>query len=172
MSQPFVGEIIMAGFNFAPVDWAFCNGAVQAISENPALFQLIGTTFGGDGVETFNLPDLQGRVPIHQGTSPSGFTYVIGQNGGVEEVTITSNTYPNHNHAMFGTSNAGSSNNANSAYPGSGQSIYSSSAPNVALNAAMESSNGGGGGQPHDNTQPFLVINFVIALFGVFPSAS
>lgn len=149
--------------NFAPAGWAFCNGALIPISENDALFNLIGTTYGGDGQNTFGLPDLQGRVPVHQGNG-----YTLAENGGVEQVTLSLSQYPAHSHPMFGTANAGVSNNANNSFPGSGQPVYSSSAPHVLMNAAMDSSSGGS--QPHSNLQPFLVINFVISLFGIFPS--
>jgi microcystin-dependent protein len=164
MSLPFVGEIRMVGFNFQINGWNFCNGALIAISENSTLFQLIGTTYGGDGQQTFALPDLQGRVAVHQGTG-----FVIGQKAGVETVTVTSNQMPIHSHPVIGTGEAGDSNLAGNALLASGQQVYSP-APHLAMNPSMVSS--AGGSQPHENMQPFLTINFVISLFGVFPTPS
>src|SRR5438477_12820381 len=107
MSSPFIGEIRMFAGNFAPVGWAFCNGAIMPISQNDALFNLIGTTFGGDGQETFALPNLASRVPIHAGTAPSGTSYQLGEVGGVETVTLTTNQIPSHTHPALGTANNG-----------------------------------------------------------------
>src|SRR5271168_3780724 len=104
MSNPFVGEVRLVGFNFAPQGWAFCNGAVLPISENDTLFNLIGTTYGGDGQSTFSLPDLRGRTPIHQGSSGAS-TYTIGALGGVEQVTVSINQYPTHTHAWLASQN-------------------------------------------------------------------
>jgi microcystin-dependent protein len=146
------------------VGWAFCNGALIAISENDALFNLIGTTYGGDGQTTFALPDLQSRVPMHVG---SGFA--LGQTGGAESVTLTIGQIPAHSHVPQANSNQGSQ-----AGPGGGvwasASIndYSNGVPSIALDAGAIGSSGGS--QPHDNMPPFVVINFIISLFGVFPS--
>lgn len=170
MSQPFVGEIRMVGFSFAPVGWSICQGQVIPISENDTLFNLIGTTYGGDGQQTFQLPDLQGRVPVHQGQLAGGSNYVIGEKAGVESVTLTINQIPVHNHSLIATANAADSNNPNGAMLGNGQPIYSSSAnaPNVNMNATILGN--AGGSQPHENLQPLLVINFIISLFGIFPT--
>jgi len=167
MSQPFVGEIRMFGGNFAPVGWAFCDGRSLPISENEVLFQLIGTTYGGDGEETFNLPNLQGRVPIHQGTG-----FQIGQAGGVPSVTLTSQQMPTHGHPLLGsTATAAGTNPQNTVFahlPDAGvQSAYGSTAPFGAIDSSSVSPIGGS--QPHDNMQPYLAVNFIISLYGIFP---
>ena len=170
MAQPYVGEIRMFGGNFPPNGWAFCNGATMPISENETLFQLIGTTYGGDGQSTFNLPDLQGRVPIHQGTGPDGSTFTIGEAAGVETVTLTIQQIPNHNHAFIGTGNPGTTTNppTNIVAQNSGNNIYIEDQAFVPL--APQSLLPDGGSQPHENLQPFLCVAFIISLFGIFPS--
>ena len=170
MAQPYVGEIRMFGGNFPPNGWAFCNGATMPISENETLFQLIGTTYGGDGQSTFNLPDLQGRVPIHQGTGPDGSTYIVGEAAGVETVTLTIQQIPNHNHAFIGTGNPGTTTNppTNIVAQNSGNNIYIEDQAFVPL--APQSLLPEGGSQPHENIQPFLCVAFIISLFGIFPS--
>lgn len=171
MSQPYVGELRLVGFNFAPVGWAICQGQLYAISEYETLFTLIGTTYGGDGQSTFGLPNLASRVPVHQGTLSGGGTYVIGQNAGVETVTITANQYPIHSHTAVGNANPGStSNNPQGNVPASGQTIYGSRAP--AERMASDLLSNSGGSQPHNNLQPFLVLNWIISLFGIYPSQS
>ena len=170
MAQPYVGEIRLFAGNFAPAGWAFCNGATLPISENETLFQLIGTTYGGDGQETFQLPDLQGRVPLHNGTL-SGTTYIIGQNGGVENVTLTAQQIPTHSHAPMGSLDPAAARTIEGGVFGRGGSvIYSSDYTGVAV--APQAISPIGGSQPHDNMQPFLCINYIISLFGVFPSAT
>jgi microcystin-dependent protein len=169
MSDPYIGEIRMFGGNFAPAGWAFCAGQSIPISENDALFTLIGTTFGGDGQENFNLPDLQGRIPIHQG----GFgAHVIGEQGGVESVTLTTQQMPVHNHPVVATTSQG-----NNADPGNhvlarsataGVFLYVDDIPDVQLAAASVTVVGGS--QPHDNVAPYQCINYIISLFGIFPS--
>ena len=171
MAQPYVGEIRMFAGNFNPSGWMFCDGTTLAISENETLFQLIGTTYGGDGETTFNLPDLRGRVPIHQGTSSaSGSTYVIGEMGGTETVTLTTQQMPSHNHALVATQNAGTQPNpgGNILANSQGPQPYLQENPDDQLNAqAIQPS---GGSQPHENLQPYLAINYIISLFGIFPS--
>ena len=170
MSQPFVGEVRCVGFSFAPAGWAFCNGALVPISENDTLFNLIGTTYGGDGQSTFALPDLQGRTPIHMGQNSSGNNYTIGEIVGVESVTIITQQYPIHNHALLASGNAGNANLSGNNVLGGGQAIYETgTAPAIAMNANMLLPYGGGS-QPHENMQPYLVLNWIISLFGVFPS--
>jgi len=168
MSQPYVGEVRLVGFNFAPVGWMLCAGQLIGISENSTLFNLIGTTYGGDGQSTFGLPNLQGRIPIHQGSS-GGSNYVIGQTGGVEGVTLSVAQYPSHNHALLGSSNAGGGSNPANNTVGSGLQVYSTQTPATAMNSNMVgfsvSSN-----LAHENTQPYLVLNWIISLFGVYPS--
>lgn len=158
--------------NFAPAGWMFCNGQLLPISENEILFQAIGTTYGGDGQETFALPDLQSRVPLHMGTGTSGTTYTIGETGGVEEVTLSTNQIPSHTHVFLATGNQASSTAPANLLPGITQAStitpYGSDAPIVALSPSSISP--AGGGQPHTNLQPFLAISFIISLFGLFPS--
>jgi len=167
--MPYVGEIRMFGGNFAPAGWMFCDGTQLPISENDVLFTLIGTTYGGDGQETFNLPDLRGRVPLHQGTDPKGNNYTLGQNGGVESVTITTQQLPTHNHAFLASQAIAGQANASGNVTGQSSSIdwYIQDTPsvNMAANAVAPQ----GGSQPHENLQPYLCINFIISLFGVFP---
>jgi len=165
MSGPFVGEIRMFAGNFAPAGWAFCNGALIPISQNDTLFNLIGTTYGGDGQSTFALPNLQSRVPVHVGPG-----FALGQSGGAETVTLTTSQIPAHSHVPQCFDGAG-----NQPGPGNGvwassspATYYGDSAPSVSMSPAAIGSSGGS--QPHDNMVPFLVINFILSLFGVFPS--
>lgn len=157
--------------NFPPNGWKFCDGQTLPISENEVLFQLIGTTYGGDGEETFNLPNLQSRIPLHMGTN-AGYTFVIGEMAGVESVTLTTQQIPNHTHTMLASADLASS--ATPAAHVLGTTVastitpYGSDNPLAALNA--NSITPVGGNQPHENMQPFLCINFIISLFGVFPS--
>jgi len=164
MSQPFIGEIRMFGGNFAPAGWMFCAGQLLPISENDTLFNLIGTTYGGDGQSTFALPDLQSRVPIHQG---NGFT--LAQMGGEEQVTLTVNQIPAHTHVPQANSGTGTQTSpAGNVWANSANFPYSNNAPTAAV--APQAISLEGGSQPHDNMIPFLAINFIISLFGVFPS--
>jgi microcystin-dependent protein len=166
MSNPFVGEIRMFGGSFAPAGWAFCSGQLMAISENDTLFTLIGTTYGGDGQSTFGIPDLQGRIPMHQGGS-----HVIGEKSGTESVTLTTNQIPSHNHVPLCNTNAGTNPNPSNAIwaaAGTGDQLYA--APPTATTMNLGSIAATGGSQPHDNMSPFLVISFIISLFGIFPS--
>lgn len=169
MSSPYIGEIRMFAGNFAPVGWAFCNGALIPISENDALFNLIGTTYGGDGQNTFALPDLQSRVPIHVG---SGFA--LGQMGGAESVTLTTNQIPSHNHVAACLSTAGNSGSpANALWAQTSQNAQIYNVPAGSVSPTPMNPNTitpTGGNQPHDNMSPFLVINFIISLFGIYPS--
>lgn len=170
MAQPYVGEIRMFAGNFAPVGWAFCDGQLLPIAENETLFQLIGTTYGGDGEETFALPNLQSRVPLHMGTGPDGVTYPLSQMAGTEAETLTVQQIPVHTHALLATSSPG----AQSGPAGqvlardTGTDLYGSDSPYV--NMAAQAIGPAGGSQPHENVQPFLCINYIISLFGIFPS--
>ncbi len=184
MSEPFVGEIRMFGFNFAPVGWALCDGQLMAIAQNQALFSLLGTTYGGDGQSTFGLPNLQSRVAIHMGQGPGLTPYFEGQTGGVESVALTAQQMPQHNHAVncngsvtgrgggaFGAGGVGETPVSNFPGPATspGHSVYSTTAiANNTMAATMISQ--AGGSQAHENRQPFLVMNFCIALQGIFPS--
>ena len=165
MAQPYVGEIRMFAGNFAPAGWMFCEGQLLAVSENEVLFQLIGTTYGGDGQTTFALPDLRGRIPVHQG---GGFT--LAEAGGEERITLTVPQIPPHSHAFVASADS-----AVQASPGARTlartnaiNLYSATAPNVGLAAQAVST--AGGSQPHDNLQPYLCVSFIISLFGIFPS--
>ena len=169
MGEPFVGEIRMFGGSFAPAGWAFCMGQLMPIAENETLFNLIGTTYGGDGQETFALPDLQGRVPMHQGTL-DGITYQIGEQAGVESVTITTNQLPIHNHAVLASTDTASSTTASGNVTAATNQlkIYFEGAASKLF--APNTLSPVGGSQPHENMQPFLVITYIISLFGVYPS--
>lgn len=179
MSQPYVGQIMMFGGNFAPQGWALCQGQLMPISENDTLFNLIGTTYGGDGQETFGLPDLQGRAPLHMGQGSGLSFYNIGQNGGVETVTLTTQQIPIHNHFATAANAAGNSKTPQgtilSNEGGADADKVSIYAPWDVDPANMTTLLPGtvgltGGSQPHTNLQPLLVINFIISLFGVYPS--
>jgi microcystin-dependent protein len=178
MAQPYVGEIRMFAGNFPPAGWMFCDGNILPISGNETLYQLIGTTYGGDGESTFALPDLRGRIPIHFGMGPDGTTYQLAEAGGVEEVTLTVQQIPIHTHAMFCSSGGGqnSTNPANAVASVADISQYNdlTVAPNTAPTAQLGTpgfqSDPTGGSQPHENKMPFLCINFIISLFGIFPS--
>lgn len=170
MSDPFVGEIRMFGGNFAPVGWAFCNGQLVAIADNDVLFALIGTTYGGDGQTTFGLPDLQGRVPLHQGQGPSLQSRSIGERFGSESVTLSPAAMPLHGHSQLASANAATAAAGPSGAPASSAttSFYGSGNPDVAM--AGTAIGNAGGGQAHDNMAPYLALNFIICLFGIFPS--
>jgi microcystin-dependent protein len=170
MSDPYVGECRLVAFNFAPNGWLMCAGQLIDIGSNAALFQLIGTTYGGDGQQTFQMPDLRGRAPLHQG-SLSGTSFVIGQVGGLENVTLTSQQMPAHNHPLFASSVNGNSNSAqnNALAPAVTQVYVSSPAPLRAMNQSAAITPAGSS-QPHSNLQPYLTMTWVISLYGVFPS--
>ena len=182
MSEPFIGEIRMVGFNFAPRGWAFCDGQLLQISQNMALFSLIGTIYGGDGRTTFALPDLRGRVPIHAGSGAGLTPRQIGQPGGAETVVLNVTEMPSHNHGaatlVRGSTSQGTASspqNAVWAVDGSvGATPYIQSTPNVNMqsNSVEVSVTHTGGSESHNIMQPFLVINFIIALVGLFPSRS
>ncbi|HEX7922375.1 MAG TPA: tail fiber protein [Bradyrhizobium sp.] len=172
MPQPFIGEIKMFAGNFAPAGWQFCDGRLVAISENDALFNLIGTTYGGDGQSTFGLPDLRGRLPVHMGTN-AGTAFTIGEIGGVEQVTLTTQTIPAHTHTMLASQNTstGSNPQGNVLDQMSGALLlYKEQTPTTPLSPVVIGPTGGS--QPHSNIQPFLCIGFIISLFGIFPSQS
>ena len=165
MAQPYVGEIRMFAGNFAPAGWMFCEGQLLPISENETLFQLIGTTYGGDGQSTFALPDLRGRIPIHQGNG-----FILAETGGAEEITLTVSQTPAHSHPLLASTSSGTVNQA------SGKLLAQS--PSVSLyveadtdgNLSPNTVSSVGGSQPHTNFQPYLCVDFIISLFGIFPS--
>jgi microcystin-dependent protein len=168
VSNPFLAEIRMFGGNFAPRGWALCNGQLLSIAQFTAVFSLLGTTYGGNGQTTFGLPDLRGRVPMHWGQGPGLSNYTLGEVAGTESVTLVSTQMPAHNHTVNAATSATSKNPTNNV-PGftAGGSSYAA-ASNTAMNAGMIA--GAGGNQPHANLQPFLVVTFIIALEGIFPS--
>lgn len=172
MSEPFVGEIRMFAGNFAPRAWALCDGQLLAISGNDALFSLLGTIYGGDGETTFGLPDLRGRVPVHMGQGPGMTDRRIGEKAGSETATVSAAQLPSHTHAMGASSLAGTSASPSAAVPAAvgltpGYSDAGATAGNDMNAAAVDLV---GGGQTHPNVQPFLAVNFIIALFGIYPS--
>lgn len=167
MAQPYVGEIRMFAGNFAPAGWMFCSGQLLPISENETLFQLIGTTYGGDGQSTFALPDLQSRVPIHQGNG-----IILAETGGAEEITLTVQQIPIHTHPMLASTNTASAQAVASNVIGKSTQVdlFINAVPQDPMN--VNAIQPVGGSQPHTNIQPYLTINFIISLFGIFPSPS
>jgi microcystin-dependent protein len=179
MSQPFVGQVIMFGGNFAPAGWMTCSGQLLPISEYETLFNLIGTTYGGDGQSTFGLPDLQGRVPIHNGQGSGLSNYVIGQKAGTENVTLTTQQLPQHNHLFQTQTTAGnqsvpasnsivSSEGSNA--PGTGNAFAYLPSGNTQVQMANSAIANMNGSQPHNNIQPVMAVTYCISLFGVYPS--
>jgi len=177
MSEPFLGQIYLVGYNFAARGFSLCNGQLLPISQNSALFSLLGTTYGGDGRTTFALPDLRGRVPMHFGNGPGLTDRRLGQRSGQETVTLTAAEMPSHSHTVNATNADGDKGGpggkilAASPPGGNGsETIYSDTAPTKQMNSAMISNTGGS--QAHQNMQPYLVLNYQIALQGIFPSRS
>jgi microcystin-dependent protein len=179
MSEPFIGEIVMFGGNFAPRGWALCNGQLLSIAQNTALFSILGTTFGGNGTTTFALPNMQSRVPIHQGQGPGLSNYVLGETGGSESVTLIQTQMPAHNHQTTVTITCADSPqtpidspvNAVPAGTSGGATVYASSgAAQMSASMATATVAVAGGSQPHENRQPYLCVNFIIATQGIFPS--
>jgi microcystin-dependent protein len=166
MAEPFLGEIRITSFNFPPKGWALCNGQLLPINQNQALFSILGTTYGGDGRTTFGLPDLQGRLPVHFGDG-----VVLGERAGEESHTLNNQEMPAHTHLANVVSGAGSSARPDTGYwaaSGQGSLLYASGGANAQMNPAAIANVGGS--QPHNNLQPYLVVNFIIALQGIFPS--
>jgi len=178
MASPYLGEIRIFGFGFAPVGWLPCNGQTLSISQYAALFALLGTTYGGNGTTTFQLPNLQSRVPVHQGQGAGLSTYGMGQQTGSENVTLTSSQMPGHTHLVNAVTGGTGAASPSGAYPASVVAstatarvdAYSTGAPNATMNQNMIAP--GGGNQPHNNIQPVLCVNFCIATEGIFPSRS
>ncbi len=165
MAQPYVGEIRMFAGNFAPAGWMFCEGQLLPISENETLFQLIGTTYGGDGESTFALPDLRGRIPIHQGNG-----FILAETGGAEEITLTVSQIPAHSHPMLASADVASSLNPQSNVVSTPLTATPYFAATPASPLSPQSISAVGGSQPHTNFQPYLCVDFIISLFGIFPS--
>jgi microcystin-dependent protein len=164
MAQPYVGEIRMFAGNFAPAGWMFCAGQLLPISENETLFQLIGTTYGGDGQSTFGLPDLRGRIPLHQGNG-----FILAETGGTEEITLTINQVAAHSHPWLASEGAATSLTPAGNMPAEASKRFYV-APSAVAAMAPTSISPTGGSQPHNNFQPYLCIDFIISLFGLFPS--
>jgi microcystin-dependent protein len=171
MSDPFLAEIRMVPFNFPPIGWAFCDGQLMAISQNTALFALLGTTYGGDGKSTFALPDLQGAAPLHPGQGQGLSQRFLGEMSGAESVTLLASEIPVHAHSLAGTSDSADDNDANSETTfaaASGGALYNGAAGSDAAMSPFALAVAGGG-LPHNNLQPYLVVTFVIAMQGIFP---
>lgn len=169
MSEPFVGEIRMFAGNFAPRGWAFCDGQLLAVSQNDALFSLLGTIYGGDGRTTFGLPDLRGRIPLHAGHGPGLSERRLGSKAGAEQVTVTVNQLPSHTHPwQASTDLASSRDTAGAVLAQSVPDIYTSRRAEIPLNASTVGNTGGS--RSHTNVMPFLCVHFIIALFGIYPS--
>ena len=169
MSSPYIGEIRMFAGNFPPVGWMFCEGQLIPISENDTLFNLIGTTYGGDGQSTFALPNLASRVPIHRGSGPDGTTYQLGEMAGVESVTLTASQIPQHSHPMLASNDIGTlSTPQGNLTAQSAVKLYR--AGNASVSMHPSSIAPVGGSQPHENMQPYLCINFIISLDGIYPT--
>ena len=169
MSEPFIGEIRMFGFNFPPRGWALCNGQLLSIAQNSALFSLLGTFYGGDGQSTFALPNLQSRVAIHTGQGTGLSPYALGQAGGTENVTLIAQQMPAHSHSVDANAAAATyARPAGSVLARTTADIYAAAPDGTTMNAGMIAASGGG--QPHPNIQPYLVLNFCIALQGIYPS--
>lgn len=164
--EPFVGQIILVGFNFPPTGWALCNGQLLSIAQNQALFALLGTTYGGNGMHTFGLPDLRGRIPVHFGQGTGLSDYTQGDAGGTESVTLTTNNLPPHAHPLIGATEQSTDRPSGNVAPAVGGAYGRPS-----VNAGMTSMTGAAGnGQPVENRSPYLVMNYIIALEGIFPS--
>jgi microcystin-dependent protein len=172
--NPFIGQLMCVGFNFAPVGWALCNGQLLSIAQNTALFSLLGTTYGGDGISTFALPNLQGRAPIHMGQGPGLGNYILGQTGGTETVALNASQLPSHSHTINATSNPGSNSHPNGQYLASsgGGAIYDAGTGGNGVDSQLNAGavSVAGSGQPFDNHMPYLTMNWIIALQGIFPS--
>ena len=169
MSDPYVGEIRMFGGNFAPNGWLLCQGQLVAISDYDTLFNLIGTTYGGDGQNTFALPNLSSRIPVHMGNAPFG-SYVLGQTGGLESVTLLTQQLPVHSHPAMASTGGGNASSPNAQVWADWGSPGYAPSPNTQMNPAALTP--AGGSQPHDNMPPYLAINFIISMYGIYPSPS
>ena len=170
MAEPYIGEIRMFAGNFAPVGWAFCSGQTLAIAENDALFALIGTTYGGDGQDTFALPDLQSRIPLHMGAGLDGITYPLAQMSGTEQETLTTQQIPVHSHPFVASSNTAQNSNPTGQLVGQSAAVFMYIEDAASTPLSQQAISPVGGSQPHDNVQPFVCINYIISLFGIFPS--
>jgi microcystin-dependent protein len=165
MSEPFLGSIVLFAGNFAPRGWAFCDGQLLPIAQNQALFSLLGTTYGGNGQTTFALPDLRGRAPVHEGQGPGLQNYALGESAGEETVTLSAAQLPPHTHSQPATNGQQTTNRPNNALPARG-GVYA----NESDGSALHPTSSVGSGQPHDNRPPYLTLNYIISLDGIYPS--
>lgn len=170
MAQPYIGEIRMFAGNFAPAGWLFCDGQLLPIAENETLFQLIGTTYGGDGQETFGLPNLQSRIPMHMGAGRDGITHQLAEMSGTEQETLTTQTIPVHTHAFLASSNTAQNSNPTGQVVAQSAAVFMYIEDAASSPLAPQALSPVGGSQPHENVQPFLCINYIISQFGIFPS--
>jgi microcystin-dependent protein len=170
MSEPFLAEVRMMGFNFAPRGWGFCDGQILPINQNQSLYSLLGTTYGGDGRTTFALPDLRGRTPIHVGRSNGGQFHTEGQKSGEETHTLSANEMPQHDHVLMANAEPGNSSSPSNNTLANFPAGYTDYSPASAVEMRSGSITNVGGGQAHENMQPYLAVNFCIALQGLFPS--
>jgi microcystin-dependent protein len=169
--NPFLGMVILVPYPFAPYNWQFCAGQLVSIAENSALFNLLGTTFGGDGQNTFGLPDLQGRTPLHAGTDQGGIVYVQGQRAGTEAVSLTGNQNALHSHQVAASNTGQTTTNPNNNYLAAGPAAYQSgSVPTAGKSLYPSSISVAGSSNPHSNLQPYLVMNWIISMAGIYPS--
>lgn len=167
MSEPFIGEVKIFSGDFAPRFWAFCDGQLLPIQQNQALFSLLGTTYGGNGTTNFALPNLRERAPMHFGTGPGLSARQLGESGGEAAVTLQASQIPSHNHTLRGAAAASTGTPSNSVVPGAGPKVYRSATNLTPMSASLTAT---GGGQAHENRQPYLGLTFIIALQGIFPS--
>lgn len=168
MAEPFIGEIRLLPYNFAPNGWALCNGQIMSIAQNTALFSLLGTTYGGNGQTTFALPDLRGRVAVSSGQGPGLSDYTLGEQSGLESVTLTQGQMPIHNHGVNCSTGDPDQGNPRNGFPANAPSYAAGATAGATMNAGMIANTGGN--QPHENRSPYLVLNYCIALVGIFPS--
>lgn len=169
-SEPFIGQIAMFAGNFAPRGWALCDGQLLPISQNTALFSILGTTYGGDGITTFGLPDLRGRFPLHPGSGPGLSTYDLGEKGGTESVALTASQMPSHTHQATARTTAGTTSDPAGKVPAAGRNFHADYAAGESALLASQAIGSTGAGQAHTNIPPFQGINFIIALVGIYPS--
>lgn len=173
MSEPFIGQVVAVGFGYAPMGWALCDGSLLSIAENSALFSLIGTTYGGDGITNFALPDLRGRVGLSQGQGGGLSNYVLGERAGAESVALTAAQHASHHHILMAANAADAADPASNrvlGQPATGTTLYAPSSTGTTLAGSAISPTGGNA--PHDNKQPFMTINYIICLEGIYPSQS
>ncbi|MFK4729756.1 tail fiber protein [Agromyces mediolanus] len=170
MAEPFLGEIRIFAGNYPPVGWELCNGQLLSIANNDALYALLGTSYGGDGITTFGVPDLQGRIPVHQGAFPGGGTYLMGMRGGTEQVTLTQNQLPPHTHVPLAAASPGTSDPSGAIWSTQTSAAYQAADASTPMGG--QAVQPAGSSLPHDNMPPSLTISYIIATYGIFPTQS